>query len=353
MSPIDLGKVATEPRKLLVQGGGDFLAHDDPDPVAYIDDILSDEGGGWLAGEEKLGKSWYMAEECVCLAFAFPVCGRFAVAQRRRVLVLEEEDSPRRLRRRFRALLRGHGLDPEASDVCTAFNTWVQISAWSGFSLDNASMMDQLRDAIAAFTPDIVYIDCLRKVTVRNLNHAEEASVLLAALDELRREFGCIFRLIHHYRKQQGFRTARGSQEIGGSYVLGAWGENSLFFEPVGRKQGAVRVEVQCKDSAPAPAFRLHLETEGPAHAPTLVRLTAEEEAEDTSADDVLLQALAAAPKTEAVVGLPGVSVVTLAVTLKKSDKTIRRSLKRLVTAKLALVTGQASRQTMLYGLPE
>jgi hypothetical protein len=109
----------------------------------------------------------------------------------------------------------------------------------------------------------------------------------------VRRKFGVLFRLVHHYRKTQGFRAGRGSQEIGGSYVLGAWGENSLFFEPVGRKQGHVRVEVQSKDSAPVPGFRLKVESEGPTHAPTLVRLVVEEEPQDRSGvDEVIYQAV-------------------------------------------------------------
>src|SRR4030095_13324755 len=100
------------------------------------------------------------------------------------------------------------------------------------------------------------------KVTLKDLNKAAEAGALLAILDDLRRRYNVIFRLIHHFRKQQGFRTGRGSQEIGGSFALGAGAENSLFFEPIGRKQGLVRVEVQSKDGAPVPPFRLAITTE-------------------------------------------------------------------------------------------
>jgi hypothetical protein len=275
-SPVVLQTTPTPP-PLTLMGAGDFLALDYGQPEAFIEGILSDDGGGWLGGEEKTNKTWWAIEESASLALGLPVCGRFAVPQRRRVLVLEEEDSPRRTQRRFRAILRGKAIDPDDPAVRADLNAWLRISVWSGFTLDNPALVEQLRAAIAAFAPAVVYIDCLRKVTIRNLNHADEASALLNVLDLLRREYGVIFRLIHHYRKTQGFRAGRGSQEIGGSFVLGAWGENSLFFEPIGRKQGAVRVEVQSKDGAPAAGFRLTLEAEGPAHAPTLIRLIAEE----------------------------------------------------------------------------
>jgi len=334
-----------------VVGAGDFLAQEEPEPVAWVEGILSDDGGGWLGGEEKLGKSWWAIEEAVCLALGLPVCGRFAVPARRRVVLLEEEDSPRRVRRRLRALLRGKGLDPDAPAVRADLNAWLRVSVWSGFTLDNAAMVAEVRGVITDFRPSVVYVDCLRKVTAKNLNHADEASALLAVLDDLRREFACVFRLIHHYRKQQGFRTGRGSQEIGGSYVFGAWGENSLFFEPIGCKAGVVRVEVQSKDGAPVPPFRLRLETEGPPHAPTLVRLRAEDEGPDTGIDDVVVQAVATLPPTPAVTGQPGVTVKALAEAVKKSDKTVRDALKRLLAAERCLEVGTASRGLKLYGV--
>jgi hypothetical protein len=191
----------------------------------------------------------------------------------------------------------------------------------------------------------------LRKVTLRDLNKAAEAGALLALLDDLRRAYDAVFRVIHHYRKQQGFRTGRGSQEIGGSFVLGAWGENSLFFEPVGRKQGAVRVEAQSKDSPPQPAFRLRIEAEGPLWAPDRVRLIAEGEPDVAEADDLVFQALGSLPQTEALTGAPGVSVKALVGAVKKSEKTVRRALERLLDSDRILVTGTVSKQAKLYAV--
>src|SRR5262249_20801371 len=156
---------------------------------------------------------------------------------RRRVLMLGEEDSPRRYRARIPALLRGHGLDPDDPHLRDDLDHWFRISVWAGFSFDNPAMLERLRTTIVDFEPAVVYVDVLRKVTLRNLNDSAEASRLLAVLDELRRRHGVVFRIVHHFRKVQGFRAGRGSQEIGGSFVLGAWAEASLFFEPIGRKQ--------------------------------------------------------------------------------------------------------------------
>jgi hypothetical protein len=282
------------------------------------------------------------------------VCGHFAVTTRRRVAILEEEDSPRRTQRRMAALLRGKGYDPDDDELRRDLNAWLKLSVWSGFTFDNAELVEELRAQLQDFRPAVVYIDCLRKVTLRDLNKQYEAATLLGILDRLRREFSVIFRLVHHFRKVQGgFRAGRGSQEIGGSFVLGAWGENSLFFEPIGRKQGAVRVDVQSKDGAPVDGFRLRIESEGSAHNPVLVRLVVEQDQPALDVDDLVFQAIASLPQTAPLAGKSGVSRKAVMIALKRSDRTVRRSIKRLEDAGRILVTGQVAKQELLYGVDE
>jgi len=300
-----------------------------------------------------LGKSFYSLEEGLGLALGFPVCGRFAVPAPRRVFFLEEEDGPRRTRTRIRALLRGHGLDPDDPDVRVLLDRQFRIEVWSGFSFDNPDMVERLERALADFEPAVLYVDVLRKVTFKDLNKAVEASTLLATIDAIRRRYGVAIRLVHHYRKAQGFRVGRGSQELGGSFVLSAWAENSLFFEPIGRKEGAVRVAIQTKDGTPRAAFRLSIESEGPLHAPTLVRLRAEDDHAGEDVDDLVVQAIAALPKTPALGGQPGATLEAIMAATRRSNRTIRRALKRLEDSGRVLVTGQVAKQKNLYGVNE
>ena len=345
------GPAAGLGRAPLGLGLGEFLAGNYQAPDPYVEGLLTSEGSGWIAGEEKLGKSLYALHEGLCLALGEPVAGRFPVPERRAVLFIEEEDPPRRVWGRVRALLRGLDRDPDSPMTRADLDEWFRIAVWSGLSLDDPHQVERLDTELAAFPASVVYLDVLRKLTRRDLNKALEAGALLGVLDDLRRRRGVVFRLLHHFRKAQGFRVGRGSQEIGGSFALGAWGEASLFFEPVGRKQGAVRVDVQAKDGAPIPGFRLVLRAEGPRHAPEILTVTAEDLGEDTSADDQLEQAVATLPKTEALAGKPGVSVAALAAALKRSDKTVRRGLKRLQDAGRVEVTGQVSKGAALYGI--
>jgi hypothetical protein len=335
-------------------GLGEFFALDALELQAdvYIEGLLTADTSGWISGEEKTGKTLAALDEALCLALQRPVFGRFHVPQRRRVLFVEEEDPSRRVHARLRALVRGHGLDPDDEGLRSELDDWFRLAVWEGVTLDNPVMVGRLRATLEAFKPAVVFLDVLRKMTgSKDLNKATEASALLGVLDELRRAYGVVFLVLHHYRKAQGFRVGRGSQEIGGSYVLSAWAEASLFFEPIGRKQGAVRVTVQTKDGAPVPPFRLRIEAEGPTHAPTLLRLLAEDDASSATndVDDLVVQAIAALPKTEALDGKPGVTRAALIEALKKSDKTVRRALDRLTDAGRILVTGKAAKSAALY----
>jgi AAA domain len=76
------------------QGVGAFLSQTFPEIEPCIEGILSSDGGGWIGGEEKVGKTFYALEEALSLALGLEVCGPFRVPRRRRVLFIEEEDTP-------------------------------------------------------------------------------------------------------------------------------------------------------------------------------------------------------------------------------------------------------------------
>lgn len=335
-------------------GLGTFLAQSFPEMPPLIESLLTPDGCGWIAGEEKLGKTYFALEEALALALGDTVAGRFPVPTRQRIVFIEEEDPPRRAHLRLRALLRGRGLDPDDPAWQHDLDQWFQIQVWCGFKLEDPTWMARLDATCTSFKPAVIYMDVLRKITRKDLNKQVDMEPLLDSLDHLRRTHGVLFRLLHHDRKVQGFRAGRGSQEMAGSFVLAAWGECSLFFEPIGRTSGGpCRVEVQVKDGPPVPGFQLTIDAEGPPHAPTLVRLSASDPPAQTQAvDDLVLQAVATLPPTTPTKdGAPGVSITQLVEHLKKSDSTLRRSLNRLETANRVIVTGTMTKNKCLYGV--
>jgi AAA domain len=358
VSPVDLGAAAgVEPissndQRPLSVGLADFFAaqKDAPDPVPLIEGILSADGSGWIAGEEKLGKTPYALEEAVCLAIGADVCGRFKVPERQRVLFFCEEDTARRAYKRLRALIRGKGLDPE--DPRLELNDCFRLAVWSGIKLDDPLMLARVDAEHHAFRPAVTYYDSLRKIQRLDLNKTHQAEAFLDALDGLRRKYGTLARIIAHNRKVAagGFRTGRGSQEIAGSHVLGAWGECSIFLEPIGRKAGAVRLTVQCKDWAPMDPFRLVIESTGPAETPKTMTLRVEDDRGD-DAEDRVLDAIATLPPVAPLTGSPGVPKAAIATLLKCSERTVQRALTKLEGSGRISVMGHLSKGRPLYGV--
>jgi hypothetical protein len=335
-------------------GGGDFVRQPFPGQEVLVEDLLFGDGGGWVAGEEKLAKSYFCLEEAVSLALGVPVCGRFAVPARQRVLFIEEEDSPRRLHTRLCALLRGKGVEPDDPDVRADLNDWLWVAPWVGFSFDEPAMVARLEATCQVFQPRVIYVDVLRKVTSRDLNNGAEVRGLLATLDHFRRTYQVVWRILHHFRKIQGFRAGRGSQELGGSYQLGAWAETSLFFEPLGRHRATIRIDRQSKDAADTVGFQLVFESEGPMHAPAVVRLRAEplvDASRRGRSREAVLQALATLPSDPGQQGGVGVSVAALVTATRVSRNTVRSILKDLAAEGLAEVTDRGPRGVGLWTL--
>jgi hypothetical protein len=340
---------------IIAEGLGKFLSRRFSPPAAIIKGILTSEGSGWIAGEEKLGKSIYALEEALCIALGIAVCGMFEVPVRQRVLFFEEEDSPQRVKVRVDALLRGHGFDPDDGDFRKELDHWFQVAVWSGLTLDDADKVLSLRSTIERFQPRVVYLDAMRKMTSRDSNSQQEASKLVNILDDLRRRHGCIFRVLHHYRKGQGHgRSGRGSQEISGSYVLGAWAETSLFFEPMGKQYGVAKLQVQTKDGMPPEPFKLVIESEGPDEAPTVYQLRIEELGKDAKAlefKERVYGLVGTLERTEAILGQSGVSVNAVCVALerKPGNKTTRETLKALEQEARLMMVGTAKKGALLY----
>ncbi|WP_413935150.1 AAA family ATPase [Nitrospira sp. BLG_1] len=335
----------------------EFLTKEIAPTEELVEGILSAQSVGWIAGEEKLGKTFYALEEALCLAIGQPVCNRFTVPTPRRVLFIEEEDPIQRVQTRLRALLRGHGLDLQKTSVRDMLRNQFRIEVWAGFNLDNSDQLARLRLTLDEFKPEVVYLDCLRKLSSKDLNKANEAGTLLATLDDLRRQYGVIFRVIHHFRKNQGGRVGRGSQEIGGSFVLGAWGEDSLFFEPISRNQAGARLSLQRKDSGATGQYTMTIESEGPAHEPTSIRLRVDDVSAEPAAEQLkerVYEAITTLPTTEPLQGKAGVTLKSIQQHLKrKSDKPIREALRALHAEEQITKVGQGEHNADLWAVQQ
>ena len=200
--------------------------------------LTAGRASGWRIAGPKVGKSWDMLEEAYCLATAQPVFGHFAVPRKFKVLVIEEEDPKRRIQRCLKRIIHGHGgLHPS--------DEFFRVSVKKGVRLDDPKWQEVIAWEIRSFRPDFIYADVFNRLHSKNINDAEEMSKIVLFLDEMNREYGCAFELLHHTRKN----SAGGDDhdEIIGSRVLGGFAEGTLFFSRT-KEKGILRVKVALKD---------------------------------------------------------------------------------------------------------
>ncbi len=218
-----------------------------------IDSLLARGDAGFIAAEPKVAKSWLLYLMAVCLASGQSFLG-FKVPRQRRILLMSEEDSRQRLRRRVRQLIAGLG-GPVPEDA------WLRFTARSGFKLDAQTWLERLREELATFRPDVVLLDVLRRLHDLDENSNQDMGKITNTLNDLRRDFGCGFFIAHHNRKlsQGATKRGRGGQEMSGAGVLHGWSEASLYLTK-GSGKGKVVVVPEHKDAPEMEPFLVRLE---------------------------------------------------------------------------------------------
>jgi len=230
-----------------------LLNEPDESPDWLVDRLLARGDCGFIAAEPKMFKSWFLYQMALCLTAKQPFLG-FLVSERRRVLLMSEEDSRRRLRKRLRQLAAGLGIPAPEDD-------WLRFTVRTGFKLDVKEWLDRLRAELQMFRPDVVLLDVLRRVHDQDENSNRDMGKLTNSLNDLRREFGGGFFIAHHNRKlvQGTARRGRGGQEMSGAGVLHSWSEAALYLTK-GSGKGKVIVTPEHKDAPELEPFVVLLE---------------------------------------------------------------------------------------------
>jgi AAA domain-containing protein/uncharacterized protein DUF3854 len=207
---------------------------------------------GWRIAPPKVGKSWGMIEECYCLATAQPVYGHFRVPRQRRVMMIEEEDPKRRVKRRLERIINAHGGRAPSDE-------FFKVSIKKGFRLDEPKWREVFEFEIKSFMPEFCYLDVFNRLHVKDINDAQAMSEIVLFLDQLNRDYETAFIALHHDRKNGQGGDAH--NEIMGSRVLGGFADATIFFART-KEKGVLRVSVALKDEPEAgfePEFLIRL----------------------------------------------------------------------------------------------
>lgn len=178
-----------------------FAALDLTGPVPeydwLVDNFLARGDIALLIGDGGVGKSWITLDLAVHMAREKETWLGMAL-KGHRVMVIDQENPDVTVRKRLHAL----GLRPE--HVPNLRYVWYQ-----NILLDNPEQVVKLYDDVATFEPDLLVIDSLSRVHLRNENANEEMNPLInGAIYPLARSLGVTVAMIHHVAKAGGSRGA-------------------------------------------------------------------------------------------------------------------------------------------------
>jgi KaiC/GvpD/RAD55 family RecA-like ATPase len=173
----------------------------DPEPVDWIAEGIVARGTLTLiAGREKEGKSLLAMAIAARAATGGGLLAGIDI-RAARTLVVDAENGERELHRR----LRSSGLAGEHAD---------RIEVYETHGHDLRQHLDELEAVLASHKPDLLILDSWRSLWGGDENDAGEVARVLDPLRNLIRQHNAGAVLIHHMRKNGGYR---GSSAIGAS----------------------------------------------------------------------------------------------------------------------------------------
>lgn len=173
-----------------------------------------------IAAYSYSGKTLAAMALAVAIAAGEKVWGQWSVHEPARVMYLDFEQGGGATRRRFQALLKGMGIEPEA------LGDRLRLGALPTFRLTDQDAEPYLTAACASLGVDLCVIDTLRAATPGEEENDSRMSAWLEMLTRVSEKTGTTFLVIHHAgKKKQGFGPPDPREAPrGSSAVVGACG---------------------------------------------------------------------------------------------------------------------------------
>ena len=307
--------------------GVDAFLAPPPELIWDVEGVRVQGDHGWTGGAPKSMKGFLSLEEARACATGTPFLGQFAT-HKSRVLYVSEEDRRSRLHRRVHAMLqdRPPAEIPGPNDL--------RFLVKEGVRLDTPEGVAVLRAHVAHWQPAIVFLEHFDKLHAKDPNKGSYVAPLLAELDRLHQDFGCVFRVQKHHRKEAPGQSRRKGEMLSGSIAQFGWGESSVSLALV--RRGVAQVECEAKDGETAPRFLVAFK-DGKLTYAGEVKANRQEESREA-----VLEFLEQSP---------GATREQVAQALKVSDRTAGTYLRGMEKDNLVVGKGDVSKRTKHYWL--
>ena len=216
-----------------------------------IRDIWINGSGGFVAGNPKVGKTWFTLGMAISIASGRPFLENYEVPSPGAIMFVEEEANYVNMARRIRSLVRD-----------LAFNEDEQRLFEKNFLLlpqrqiKIASDKVMVQDFITRNDVRFAVFDSLRRFHDANENSSTEMSAVLEAFSDIRIKTGCSITLIHHLHKTTEDKKNRPVFErMRGTSDFYAWADCLIGLQREGDSDDQARVEFQHREAESTPPF--------------------------------------------------------------------------------------------------
>jgi hypothetical protein len=175
----------------------DLTTGEIPEYDWLVDSFLAKGDIGLIIGDGGVGKSWIMLDLAVHMAMGKDEWLGMKL-NGHKVMVVDQENPEVTVRKRLHAL----GFRPPHAEN-------LKYAWYQNVLLDDKDQVARLYDDVATFQPDMLLLDSLSRMHLRNENANEEMNPLInGAIYPLARNMGVTVPMIHHVSKAGGSRGA-------------------------------------------------------------------------------------------------------------------------------------------------
>jgi KaiC/GvpD/RAD55 family RecA-like ATPase len=194
----------------------DILGMDFPDDEWLVEHLIPLPSVIALSGVSGHGKTWVTIHIAQCVANGLPVFGKFS-SKAARVLIINEEDYPKHLKKRFQSL----GVTEKDG---------ITYLSLVGFKADNPKQIDEIIALINEEGFKLVIIDSMIRIHDQDENDARGMAKVSRGLRQLAKG-GVAVLFTHHHRKQDASKPNNATQSLRGSSDIQAGVENHFMLE--------------------------------------------------------------------------------------------------------------------------
>jgi len=192
-------------KKFNIIGAKELLNSDLPEPAWLVENIISEEGVVFFAGEPSAFKSFIALFLAILTTIKSDslFLNKFKTKSPLKILIFDNENGDRRVKKRLKMLLNGLNSEFREENLYFLFDSNIKLDS------QNTAKRKILEDIISYIKPDIIIIDSMARFFEGDENNSKDVRKIYDTIKAVGKIHKSAWLMLHHTRKT-GTRTKHG-----------------------------------------------------------------------------------------------------------------------------------------------